>query len=715
MAWVSSREFVEIYNLNKKSVEKACFRATALSKKICKVKCHYIHFFYSQGRGGNSGKVLKIWDEPFESEEEAMAFYEKEVLGVVLNGTLEGVSARAKEAVHGGSGGAKITTFTTITTSPKMRGLNVVNGGDKQKDGLPAQAIMPHEIKPSIYDKSYLLALEKQDVIKEWERAKRSGIRAKDFIYAINAKNNYSFELSQNKLFAWLRAYKEGGFEALRDARGKNRSGENRIKELGCEELVISLIKASRGGININSMHRALHILLHREGKFDFEVFNSKRGEAVSYSVLRRYVLLWLKANPMSKKLIERGSDAVTGSFAPAVGEARRGKTLNEIVEIDGTSLDLIIDAREYAKVLGVSVEGEWQKRFTLIQLVDTYSKVRSFFICESENKLGIARAIAKYISKFGKPKVIRGDNGKAFTSKDVQACLLNLGITYERTRAYSGWEKPFVEKGFGTLQNHLMEWMKGYIGHSVSQRQAIEFFFNRKERRLAKGHKTHLRDLHLLSELNVILDDYVETVLLNSYDEALGCSPLETFNAESHKAEAIHEYELSAKLLPAMRRSVGKEGVSMDGYKWVHPLMFNYSSVYITQNINNLFQSFVFDPEMNFLGEAIIKDGNDPLIAEVAKSAKREHQKRLRAIKKGIEASRKEVELGFLEGVKEIKKSSKELKTVRLKPINSVMEKEVKLKEAREGGDLEKYAQSTKDKKSKKDYSWEACVLKEA
>ena len=151
-----------------------------------------------------------------------------------------------------------------------------------------------------------------------------------------------------------------------------------------------------------------------------------------------------------------------------------------------------------------------------------------------------------------------------------------------------------------------------------------------------------------------------------------------------------------------------------MDGYKWVHPLMFNYSSVYITQNINNLFQSFVFDPQMNFLGEAIIKDGNDPLIAEVAKSAKREHQKRLRAIKKGVEASRKEIEEGYLEGVKNIKQSAKKLNSPKLKPLNSIMQREVKLKEAKASGDLERYAQD-QSKRSKKDLSWEACVLRNA
>lgn len=670
MAWVSSREFAEKIKKSERTI-----RDKSSKQKILILNAHFYVFFYRKGIGG-MGKVLKIWDEPFLSEEEAQSFYEREVLG--------GALCENKRESGGGEEGVRKTQSLCCN------------------------------LKPSVMDARSLVALEKQSVLKEWERAKKEGIRAKDFIYALNAKNDYSFELSENKLFAWLRAYKEGGFEALKDERGKNRIGENKLKELGCEELVISLIQASKGRVNIHSMHQALHILLHQEGKFDFEVFNSKRGEAVSYSVLRRFVQEWLRANPMVKKLIQKGSDALTGSFAPAVGEAKRGSELNAIVEIDGTSLDLIIDAQEYAKVLGIEVEGEWHKRFTLIQLIDTYSKVRSFFICESENKLGVARAIAKYILKFGKPKIIRGDNGKAFISKDVQSCLENLGIAYERTRAYSGWEKPFVEKGFGTLQNHLMEWMKGYIGHSVSQRQAIEFFFSRKERRLKKGHKTHLRDLHLLSELNVILDDYVDSVLLNSYDEALACSPLEAYNAESHKAEAMHEYELSCKLLPASKRSVGKEGVSYEGYKWVHPLMFNNSSVYITRNINNLFQSFVFDPYMNFLGEAILKDGNDPLIAEVAKRAKREHQKRLRAIKKGVEAARKEVEEGFLEGIKKIKESAKRINCPRIKPLNHAMEREVKMKEAQKSEGLEKYAQ-TSSSTIKKDYSYEACVLKKA
>ena len=80
-----------------------------------------------------------------------------------------------------------------------------------------------------------------------------------------------------------------------------------------------------------------------------------------------------------------------------------------------------------------------WQKRYVLISLVDTYSRVVSFHISDTENSLGVARAVAKYILKYGKPKVIKGDNGKAFLSKYTKAVMENLDIELKSVRAYSG------------------------------------------------------------------------------------------------------------------------------------------------------------------------------------------------------------------------------------------------------------------------------------
>ena len=71
--WIKSAEFAVKFGLNKKSLEKSCFRATKANKKICKVKSHILAFYYTQGIG-RGGQVLQIWDEGFDSEAEAVAF-----------------------------------------------------------------------------------------------------------------------------------------------------------------------------------------------------------------------------------------------------------------------------------------------------------------------------------------------------------------------------------------------------------------------------------------------------------------------------------------------------------------------------------------------------------------------------------------------------------------------------------------------------------------
>lgn len=153
-------------------------------------------------------------------------------------------------------------------------------------------------------------------------------------------------------------------------------------------------------------------------------------------------------------------------------------------------------------------------KRYVLISLVDTYSRVVSFHISESENSLGIARAVAKYILKYGKPKMIKSDNGKAFLSNYTKEIMQNLDIEYKSVKAYSGWLKPFVENTFRSLQDRIISWGKGYIGHNVSQRQAIEFFFSKKERRLKKGALTNLKELDSFESMLYAIDLYTDSMI---------------------------------------------------------------------------------------------------------------------------------------------------------------------------------------------------------
>ncbi|MCX2717958.1 transposase family protein, partial [Helicobacter sp. MIT 21-1697] len=260
----------------------------------------------------------------------------------------------------------------------------------------------------------------------------------------------------------------------------------------------------------------------------------------ISYCVLERYVKAYLKSHPIESKIIYRGEDAAVGNFLPALGQSNWAvDSINQIVEIDATSIDAVIDVSEIARNLGLEVADveKWQKRFVLISLIDTYSGVCSFHISDTENALGVSRAIAKYITTYGKPKCIKSDNGSAFVSKYTKEVLTRLDIKHIKSRAYAGWCKPYVERNFARLQNHLMEWIKGYIGHSVSQRQAIEFFFSRAQRRLKRGQKSNQTNLHTLQELGQMIDTYTHAFMNNAYLERLNATPAEAYNAKVSEA----------------------------------------------------------------------------------------------------------------------------------------------------------------------------------
>ena len=79
--WISSAEFAEKFGLEYETLKKACVRAKKAHKKFCKIKCNILLFSYIHGKGGKSGQVLRLWDEPFESESAAVEFLSAESKG----------------------------------------------------------------------------------------------------------------------------------------------------------------------------------------------------------------------------------------------------------------------------------------------------------------------------------------------------------------------------------------------------------------------------------------------------------------------------------------------------------------------------------------------------------------------------------------------------------------------------------------------------------
>ncbi len=494
-------------------------------------------------------------------------------------------------------------------------------------------------------------ALCKRAIVLEWDKAKGK-IDESSFIEYLNTSNKYTIKVSSNKLYDWQRKFKMGGLDALVDSRSNNKS--LKIEELGLSDKCDELIKSNvgKGRINITNIYKVLnyYYTTSQIGELSFDEFLAKKDECVSYEVVNRYVNNYLKKNKLLKNLILYGEDGVIGRQMPALGVSNWAvRTINEVVEIDASPLDMICNASDICKSIGYeavnnifsskeefeSYVRQWQKRYTIIALIDTYSGVASFHISDSENSLAIARAVAKYIIRYGKPKTIKGDNGKAFKSEYMSSVLGSLEIRYEAVRAYSGWLKPYVERNFRALQHSFSENLAGYIGHNITERQAIEFFYSKKERRLKKGVKTNIAKLKELSEVQELMDLYAENFLNARYLERLNKTCNEAYNEKINDAVAMDAISLSARLSKKELKHVNKKGVSVGGVNFYNAQMFGYERVTIRENIDNINECFVWDEDdKKFIGVANVLDMNEGVSVEEAKAARKLFSKRLRDIK---------------------------------------------------------------------------------
>ncbi|MDL0088138.1 hypothetical protein NYG85_01940, partial [Campylobacter sp. PS10] len=300
----------------------------------------------------------------------------------------------------------------------------------------------------------------------------------------------------------------------------------------------------------------------------------------------------------------------------------------------------------------------EWQKRYTIIALIDTYSGVATFHITDTENSVGIARAVAKYILRYGKPQVIKGDNGKAFKSEYINSVMNALEIEYRAVRAYSGWLKPYVERNFRTLQHNFTANLAGFIGHNITQRQAIEFFYSKKERRLKKGYKTNLRELKNLKQVQKLMDLYAEKFLNTRYLERLEMSVAEAYNQKANEAVAMDALSLSARLGKRELKSVSKKGISVGGIWYQNITMHGYNNVYANLNINNQSECFLWNEKGEFIDVAVAIDDKTRTSVEVAKASQKLFNRRVKETKGAMQIARRESEARFESFVRSVEAS---------------------------------------------------------
>jgi len=495
----------------------------------------------------------------------------------------------------------------------------------EQKDGSDEPYSSSYAML-SLTDKSK--ASEKIKILKEWEEAKKSNVPSKKFCE--------SFGVSEANLFRWQRAYKAGGAVALVDNRGKHRKSESKL-EPWMSEFVLDKFRAyGAGGLNVAQLWRDLHKeYFYRCGEpQNFPKFLCGAIKPLfDAGVVKRYLDNYYAdpANRLEYVMITKGEDKAKSYMQPSLGDQGEMITRrNQCWQIDSSPLDVMVRDGEKGEAI----------RANVLSIVDVYSGRCVASIERKSNALGLIRLMWKALSKFGKPDFIKGDNGKDYLSDQFQHLLNGLGIDYDRAIAYSGDEKGFVERHFGTLQHGGISQTPGYIGFNLAMREAVEQRTPKKERHAKDENglpkKTNLKYLLTLQQVR----DRFETEVLSWDLMSVGRkrnSPINRWNADDTPLKGVRLDEFMLHAGGLVPRVVSKKGINYEAMQFVSQFLPSVGTeVFISENIDDVSSVFVFDKSGNFICEA--RDKNIcPMSAEMYKMVKKVFKDEMKAIRSVI------------------------------------------------------------------------------
>ena len=466
---------------------------------------------------------------------------------------------------------------------------------------------------------------EKIRLLKEYEAAKKQGVSCKKFCEDSGE--------SQANLFRWQKAYKEKGAVALIDNRGKHRKNASVLEEWMKEFILTKFRAYGAGGLNISQVWRDLHKEhFYRSGEAKkFPKFISGDIKPLfDAGVIKRYLDGYY--DDSSKRLeyvmITKGEDKAKSYQQPAMGDQGEMITRrNQCWQIDSSPLDVMVRDGEKGEAI----------RANILSFVDVYSGRCVASIERESNALGLIRLMWKALNTLGKPDYIKGDNGKDYLSKQFQYLLNGLHIDYDRAIAYSGDEKGFVERHFGTLQHAGISQTPGYLGFNLAMREAIEQRTPKKDRHAKDENglpkKTNLKYLLTLDQARARFETEVAKWDIMKIGRKRP-SPMERWNSDDTPLKGVRKEEFMLHAGGLESRVVSKKGISYDarefGSAFLPPVR---TPVLVGENIDDVSSIFVFDMDGNFICEAKDKDIH-PMSAETYKMVKKVFKDDMRTIR---------------------------------------------------------------------------------
>jgi hypothetical protein len=217
-------------------------------------------------------------------------------------------------------------------------------------------------------------------------------------------------------------------------------------------------------------------------------------------------------------------------------------------------------------------------------------AKIVGFWPSIYPSSLSISLAFYLAVSRYGSCKLIHIDNGKDYRSMVLNGATKKMRTYNEEgfledelvgiqgayslfsehvtfARPYHGASKGRMERTFGTFSQLFSRRMKGYVGSNTTERPEDAALYWR-----ALNKKSRRTDIHSWDEYVRALASFVDWFNAEWHSEGLGMdgrTPDEVFTAEAAPMRPVSPDILAMAFSRAEGRSVGRNGVRLDGVRY--------------------------------------------------------------------------------------------------------------------------------------------------
>ncbi|MBK8508778.1 MAG: DDE-type integrase/transposase/recombinase [Candidatus Competibacteraceae bacterium] len=181
----------------------------------------------------------------------------------------------------------------------------------------------------------------------------------------------------------------------------------------------------------------------------------------------------------------------------------------------------------------------------------------------------------ARRAAGLGVPEIAKTDNGQEYVSNHVRRIFQALDVDHWCSEPFSPWQKSFIERFFRSFSHDLLEYLPGFVGHNVAEREALRARQQFSDRLFVKNRTV---ELALTAEaLQEFCDRWVAGYHSRPHGALAGKRPVEMLAGWRQPVRAVgNERALDLLLSEAPGdgwRIVSKaSGIRLNGYDYLAP-----------------------------------------------------------------------------------------------------------------------------------------------